>query len=108
MPFGQNNLHQFTITTNTITTLLSNKNINIIKTPPLHYQIISQITHHSPSFKIHITNNTLNFIPFKKKTLLTQNKKKHFTITHNIKYILFPNPLITLKLHTKLILKKIN
>jgi len=90
LPFGQNDLSQFATTQQALVQLLQGKAAT--GRIPLRYRVAQQITRHNDQFRLHMSNDTLNFTPFHAGTLLAEEGETRYVVEHETEYVLFPNP----------------
>ncbi|CAJ0991668.1 succinylglutamate desuccinylase [Pantoea sp. Nvir] len=104
LPFGENDLTQFSVAQQALTALLSGMPLPIVTGSPRRYHVVQQITRLSNQFQLHINAQTRNFTVFPQGALLAEDGEKRYVVQKEREYVLFPNSNIALGLRAGLIL----
>lgn len=107
LPFGENDLSQFTVTRDALAALLSDTPWTSQHEPVQRYRVVQQITRHGDAFRLNMSAQTLNFTPFNAGTLLAEEGEAQYVVQQETEYVLFPNPNVAPGLRAGLMLQKI-
>lgn len=93
-PFGTNDLSQFSAVCDALAALLDGSTLPAPAEAPQRYRVSQQITRGSEAFRLHMSNETLNFTAFPQGTLLAEDGSKRYFVQQAREYVLFPNPAV--------------
>ncbi|MGV3344270.1 succinylglutamate desuccinylase [Enterobacteriaceae bacterium LUAb1] len=106
LPFGHNELAQFSAVQQALTALLLGENLPDVTVSPMRYRVVQQLTRRREDFVLHMSAETLNFTAFSQGTLLAEEGGEQYRVHHDCEYVLFPNPDVAPGLRAGLMLVK--
>ena len=108
LPFGQNDLSQFSAAQQALTALICGGELPVMSEVPRRYRVSQQITRLSDRFVLQMGNDTLNFTVFPQGTLLAEDGDKRYYVQQAREYVLFPNPDVAIGMRAGLMLVEDN
>lgn len=107
LPFGENQLSQFSAITQGLRSLVSDSALPARKTENMkYYRVVKSLLRQHPDFKLRVAEDTVNFTRFAQGTLLTEQPNDNYRVEHPYEWILFPNPHVALGLRAGMMLVK--
>ena len=104
LPFGQNELAQFSAAHQALKALLSGQGWPTVQAAPVRYQVAQQITRLSENFELQMGPETLNFTAFAQGTVLAKDGDTCYQVQQPQEYVLLPNPTVAVGLRAGLML----
>lgn len=96
LPFGSNDLTQFSAAKQALAAVLFGDALPEVTAQPQRYRVSQQITRHTEAFKLHMSDDTLNFTAFPQGSLLAEDGEERFYVQQAREYVIFPNPNVAL------------
>ncbi len=104
-PFGENQLAQFKGIIAGLEALVSRRQLPARATGKiLMYRVVKSLLKQHSDFKLLVADDTLNFTPFKRGTLLSEQPNDSYHVQHEMEWILFPNPRVAMGLRAGIML----
>ncbi|MFV8797127.1 succinylglutamate desuccinylase [Yersinia sp. LJYL362] len=105
LPFGENQLEQFSPITEGLRALVSGEQLPTRSTEPMiFYRVVKSLLKQHADFKLWVADDTVNFTRYPQGTLMTEQLNEHYRVEHEYEWILFPNPRVALGLRAGIML----
>ncbi|WP_145932020.1 succinylglutamate desuccinylase [Yersinia bercovieri] len=105
LPFGQNQLAQFSAIIAGLRALVSGEQLSKRSTEAMIlYRVVKSLLKQHTDFKLLVADDTLNFTRFRQGTLLAEQPNELYRVQHDAEWILFPNPRVAMGLRAGIML----
>ncbi|EKN6177914.1 succinylglutamate desuccinylase [Yersinia enterocolitica] len=105
LPFGQNQLEQFSPITAGLRALVSGGQLPTRSTEPMiFYRVVKSLLKQHANFKLWVADDTVNFTRYPQGTLMIEQLNEYYRVEHEYEWILFPNPRVALGLRAGIML----
>ena len=105
LPFGENQLEQFSPITAGLRALASGGQLPTRSTEAMiFYRVVKSLIKQHVDFKLWVADDTVNFTRYPQGTLMSEQRNEHYRVEHEYEWILFPNPRVALGLRAGIML----
>lgn len=105
LPFGENQLSQFSAVTRGLRALVSDGVLPVRTSEKMIlYRVVKSLLKQHPDFQLRVADDAVNFTRFAQGTVLTEQPDESYRVEHQYEWILFPNPQVALGLRAGIML----